>query len=68
MLGGAFTVQQMAAFLQMTRVLTRLLLFLVVLPLQLQKEAKMLPLWSRQVRYVTLISLALVLWEIFCPM
>ena len=51
-------VQQMLALLQSTRVLTRLLLFLIVLPLQLQEEAKMLPLWSGQIWYVTLISLA----------
>lgn len=38
------------------QVLTRLLLFVTVLPLQLQKEAKMLPLWSGQIWYVTMIS------------
>lgn len=41
---------------KITQVLTRLLLFVTVLPLQLQKEAKMLPLWSGQIRYVTMIS------------
>lgn len=46
----------MPALLKITRILTGLLLFLIVLPLQLQKEAKMLPLWSGQIRYVTLIS------------
>lgn len=41
---------------KITQGLTRLLLSVTVLPLQLQKEAKMLPLWSRQIRYVTVVS------------
>lgn len=51
-----FLVYSKCSVTEIIQVLTRLLLFVTVLPLQLQKEAKMLPLWSRQIRYVTMIS------------
>lgn len=52
----ALLVYSKCSITKITQLLTGLLLFVTVLPLQLQKEAQMLPLWSGQIWYVSSLS------------
>lgn len=65
----ALLVYSKCSITKITQLLTGLLLFVTVLPLQLQKEAQMLPLWSGQIWYVSSLSRSVCgkLWPMYEP-